>query len=55
MMLTLVPYPFSLSFLSSPHSEQLSKFIADKWDLKEAGFNYNVAAVFGSQSTGKSK
>ncbi|KAG0055466.1 Dynamin-like GTPase that mediates homotypic ER fusion [Gryganskiella cystojenkinii] len=35
-------------------SEQMSKFIGEKWDLKESGFNYNVAAVFGSQSTGKS-
>ncbi|KAF9310930.1 Dynamin-like GTPase that mediates homotypic ER fusion [Podila horticola] len=35
-------------------SEELSTYIKQKWDLKEAGFNYNLAAVFGSQSTGKS-
>ncbi|KAG0199379.1 Dynamin-like GTPase that mediates homotypic ER fusion [Mortierella sp. GBA30] len=35
-------------------SEELSTYINDKWTLKDAGFNYNVAAVFGSQSTGKS-
>ncbi|KAF8923929.1 RHD3/Sey1 [Dissophora ornata] len=35
-------------------SEHLSTFVSEKWDLKDAGFNYNVAAVFGSQSTGKS-
>lgn len=37
------------------NSEELSTYIKQKWDLKEAGFNYNLAAVFGSQSTGKSK
>ncbi|KAF9353697.1 Dynamin-like GTPase that mediates homotypic ER fusion [Mortierella sp. NVP85] len=36
-------------------SEKLSTFINEEWDLKEAGFSYNLAAVFGSQSTGKSK
>ncbi|KAF9983686.1 Dynamin-like GTPase that mediates homotypic ER fusion [Mortierella antarctica] len=35
-------------------SQELSTYINDKWTLKDAGFNYNVAAVFGSQSTGKS-
>ncbi|KAG0309687.1 Dynamin-like GTPase that mediates homotypic ER fusion [Dissophora globulifera] len=35
-------------------SEDLSTFISERWDLKDAGFNYNLAAVFGSQSTGKS-
>lgn len=35
-------------------SDQLSTFISQKWGLKDAGFNYNLAAVFGSQSTGKS-
>ncbi|EJT97474.1 root hair defective 3 GTP-binding protein [Dacryopinax primogenitus] len=31
----------------------LSKWI-DKWGLRSAGFDYDVVAVFGSQSTGKS-
>ncbi|KAF9186847.1 Dynamin-like GTPase that mediates homotypic ER fusion [Haplosporangium sp. Z 767] len=35
-------------------SEDFSTYINDKWALKDAGFNYNLAAVFGSQSTGKS-
>ncbi|KAG0263169.1 Dynamin-like GTPase that mediates homotypic ER fusion [Mortierella polycephala] len=35
-------------------SEEFSTYISDKWALKDAGFNYNLAAVFGSQSTGKS-
>ncbi|KAG0004854.1 Dynamin-like GTPase that mediates homotypic ER fusion [Entomortierella chlamydospora] len=35
-------------------SETLSTYIARDWGLGDAGFNYNVAAVFGSQSTGKS-
>ncbi|KAK3814929.1 MAG: RHD3/Sey1 [Benniella sp.] len=35
-------------------SEKLSTFINEEWDLKEVGFSYNLAAVFGSQSTGKS-
>jgi hypothetical protein len=26
-----------------------------RWGLAEAGFKYDVVAVFGSQSTGKSK
>lgn len=26
-----------------------------KWSLADAGFKYDVVAVFGSQSTGKSK
>ncbi|KAF9912388.1 Dynamin-like GTPase that mediates homotypic ER fusion [Linnemannia zychae] len=35
-------------------SEELSTYINEKWTFKDAGFNYNLAAVFGSQSTGKS-
>ncbi|KAG0270542.1 Dynamin-like GTPase that mediates homotypic ER fusion [Linnemannia exigua] len=35
-------------------SDELSTYIRDKWNLKDAGFNYNLAAIFGSQSTGKS-
>jgi len=27
----------------------------EKWNLANRGFDYNVVAVFGSQSTGKSK
>jgi hypothetical protein len=27
----------------------------DEWELGESGFEYNLVAVFGSQSTGKSK
>ncbi|KAF9197341.1 Dynamin-like GTPase that mediates homotypic ER fusion, partial [Haplosporangium sp. Z 27] len=34
-------------------SDSLSTYIANDWGLKDAGFNYNLAAVFGSQSTGK--
>ncbi|KAI9022781.1 RHD3/Sey1 [Phycomyces nitens] len=33
--------------------ENLPEYMG-KWGLAEAGFNYNVVAVFGSQSTGKS-
>jgi hypothetical protein len=36
-------------------SDDLSNYISERWNLKDAGFNYNLAAVFGSQSTGKSK
>ncbi|KAG0330529.1 Dynamin-like GTPase that mediates homotypic ER fusion [Podila humilis] len=35
-------------------SDQLSTYIDQKWGLKDTGFNYHIAAVFGSQSTGKS-
>ncbi|KAF9291269.1 Dynamin-like GTPase that mediates homotypic ER fusion [Mortierella alpina] len=35
-------------------SDELSLYINEKWQLKDAGFNYNLVAVFGSQSTGKS-
>ncbi|CAO3574363.1 unnamed protein product [Mortierella alpina] len=35
-------------------SDELSLYINEKWYLKDAGFHYNVVAVFGSQSTGKS-
>ncbi|KAF9181382.1 Dynamin-like GTPase that mediates homotypic ER fusion [Haplosporangium sp. Z 11] len=34
--------------------DELSTYISEKWNLKDAGFNYNLVAVFGSQSTGKS-
>ncbi|KAF9928887.1 Dynamin-like GTPase that mediates homotypic ER fusion [Mortierella alpina] len=35
-------------------SDELSLYLNEKWHLKDAGFNYNLVAVFGSQSTGKS-
>ncbi|KAG0296678.1 Dynamin-like GTPase that mediates homotypic ER fusion [Linnemannia gamsii] len=35
-------------------SGELSTYVCSKWGLKDAGFNYNLAAIFGSQSTGKS-
>ncbi|KAG0750165.1 hypothetical protein G6F57_002157 [Rhizopus arrhizus] len=34
-------------------TEELPTYL-EKWDLQDAGFKYNVVAVFGSQSTGKS-
>jgi hypothetical protein len=36
------------------HRTHLSSQI-ERWGLRDVGFNYNIAAVFGSQSTGKSK
>jgi hypothetical protein len=33
---------------------ELSRFMKEKWNLANCGFDYNVVAVFGSQSTGKS-
>jgi len=35
-------------------NEDLSRFMKEKWNLANCGFDYNVVAVFGSQSTGKS-
>jgi hypothetical protein len=35
-------------------SEDLPAYL-EKWNLGDAGFKYNVVAVFGSQSTGKSE
>ncbi|KAI8358015.1 RHD3/Sey1 [Mortierella sp. GBAus27b] len=35
-------------------NDELSTFISKRWNLKDAGFNYSLAAIFGSQSTGKS-
>lgn len=35
-------------------SEQLPEYMKT-WGLADAGFKYDVVAVFGSQSTGKSK
>ncbi|CAG8572725.1 1501_t:CDS:10 [Diversispora eburnea] len=34
-------------------SDELPKYMRDEWNLCEVGFNYNLVAVFGSQSTGK--
>jgi protein SEY1 len=38
---------------TSTNSKQLDDHMKD-WELAEAGFSYDVVAVFGSQSTGKS-
>ncbi|ORZ32888.1 root hair defective 3 GTP-binding protein [Catenaria anguillulae PL171] len=35
-------------------SADLAPYMTNEWNLLDAGFNYNVVAVFGSQSTGKS-
>ncbi|KAI9295173.1 root hair defective 3 GTP-binding protein [Neoconidiobolus thromboides FSU 785] len=35
-------------------SEELTHYMKDVWQLDKCGFNYNLVAVFGSQSTGKS-
>ncbi|KAI9137279.1 RHD3/Sey1 [Paraphysoderma sedebokerense] len=35
-------------------SSQLDSYMKNKWGLTDKGFDYNVVAVFGSQSTGKS-
>ncbi|KAJ2660742.1 Dynamin-like GTPase that mediates homotypic ER fusion [Coemansia sp. RSA 1199] len=35
-------------------SDELSAYMQQRWGLADAGFDYNVVAVFGSQSTGKS-
>ncbi|KAJ2738089.1 Dynamin-like GTPase that mediates homotypic ER fusion [Coemansia sp. Cherry 401B] len=35
-------------------SDELSDYMQRRWSLADAGFDYNVVAVFGSQSTGKS-
>jgi len=35
-------------------NEDLNRFMKEKWNLANSGFDYNVVAVFGSQSTGKS-
>ncbi|TPX51378.1 hypothetical protein SeMB42_g00466 [Synchytrium endobioticum] len=35
-------------------TQDLLPYMQDKWNLASCGFDYNVVAVFGSQSTGKS-
>ncbi|KAJ2784518.1 Dynamin-like GTPase that mediates homotypic ER fusion [Coemansia javaensis] len=35
-------------------SDELPEYMEHRWGLADAGFDYNVVAVFGSQSTGKS-
>ncbi|ORX84203.1 root hair defective 3 GTP-binding protein [Basidiobolus meristosporus CBS 931.73] len=35
-------------------SDQVNQYMREHWDLIDSGFDYNVVAVFGSQSTGKS-
>jgi len=41
--------PVLRAFYRSSLNDQISS-----WDLRDAGFDYNIVAVFGSQSTGKS-
>lgn len=41
------------SSLNLPLSAELTPQI-ERWGLRDAGFNYNIVSVFGSQSTGKS-
>lgn len=49
------PRPFR-NCLSLPLcSPLLSEYMRSQWKLAEAGFDYSIVAVFGSQSTGKSK
>ncbi|CAG8752992.1 9469_t:CDS:2, partial [Ambispora leptoticha] len=35
-------------------TQELPAYMKDEWKLADCGFNYNLVAVFGSQSTGKS-
>ncbi|CAG8573267.1 11713_t:CDS:10 [Ambispora gerdemannii] len=35
-------------------TNELPNYMKDEWKLADSGFNYNLVAVFGSQSTGKS-
>ncbi|GBB84423.1 hypothetical protein RclHR1_01100015 [Rhizophagus clarus] len=35
-------------------TQELAQYMKDEWNLADSGFNYNLVAVFGSQSTGKS-
>lgn len=49
--------PYALKCVIDPHSfcrPDLSKQV-ERWGLRDAGFDYNIVAVFGSQSTGKSE
>ncbi|CAG8479414.1 4823_t:CDS:10 [Paraglomus brasilianum] len=39
---------------SQNFTNDLQRFMKDEWHLADHGFNYNLVAVFGSQSTGKS-
>ena len=50
---TSVGLIFPVCDLTHPNSPHLSAQI-ERWGLRDAGFNYNIVAVFGSQSTGKS-
>ena len=38
-----------------PCRQELLPYMQEKWHLANCGFEYDVVAVFGSQSTGKSK
>lgn len=35
-------------------TKEINLYIKDKWKLFDLNLNYNLIAVFGSQSTGKS-
>lgn len=50
--LSLPPAPAD-SRLVTAHSKDLTSHMVD-WELADKGFSYDVVAVFGSQSTGKS-
>lgn len=56
---TFPPFPLLSLSLVDPHSTlsfnstSLNAHLQE-WSLLDSGFNYNVVAVFGSQSTGKS-
>jgi hypothetical protein len=41
------------SYVLPPRRQDLSTQI-ERWGLRDVGFDYNIVAVFGSQSTGKS-
>jgi hypothetical protein len=45
--------PENVNDIASAFSPDLSKQIK-QWGLQNVGFDYNIVAVFGSQSTGKS-
>lgn len=54
--INFVLYSFYLTFkLLHFNRQELSQSMKDEWHLADSGFNYNLVAVFGSQSTGKSK
>jgi hypothetical protein len=50
IFIVVLPAVYLCSNVSSP---DLATQI-ERWGLRDAGFSYNIVAVFGSQSTGKS-